>query len=79
MAQKVLIIQICPQLKIKHSKLIENSQHYVFVILDQSEIVESKLLISFEWWAIFGPLYFETYLELFLHIPLLFPRHHAAS
>ena len=37
----------------------------VRAVLDQSEIVESTMELRLEWWAIFGPLYFELSLELF--------------
>ena len=43
-----------------------SNQTLVLAVLDQFEIVKSKLGLRFEWWAIFGPLYFGLYLELSL-------------
>ena len=33
-------------------------------VLDQSAIAKSNLGLRFEWWTVFGPLYFEPYLVL---------------
>ena len=57
-AQKLLITQTWSQLKIKVCNLIKRVKNMFWALTDQFAIVESKLELTFEWWANFGSLYF---------------------